>query len=120
MEMIPYRILWSSASPHDKVCPCYSSESESLSETKLDATVDSTEFLTSAYRGDIRKDRDRKGGGVMIATKSSLTVECVEIPDTCDTVWAKIMDKQNNPSPLAHSIVDHMNIHQLRSLNWKK
>ena len=33
----------------------------------------------------------------MIATKSSLTVEGVEIPDTCETVWAKIMDKQNNP-----------------------
>ena len=63
-----------------------------ISETKLDATVDSTEFLPSGYRGDIRKDRDRKGGGVMIATKSSLTVERVEIPDTCETVWAKIME----------------------------
>ena len=68
-----------------------------ISETKLDATVDSTEFLPSGYRGDIRKDRDRKGGGLMIATKSSLTVEGVKIPDTCETVWAKIMDKQNNP-----------------------
>ena len=33
----------------------------------------------------------------MIATKSSLTVERVKTPHTCETVWAKIMDKQNNP-----------------------
>ena len=90
-----------------------------ISETKLDATVDSTEFLTSGYRGDIRKDR-QAGWGCDDCHQVITHCETPRNPDTFDTVWAKIMDKQNNPSALAHFIVGHMNIHQLRSLNWKK
>ena len=69
-----------------------------ITETKLDSTINSSEFLPEGYRGDIRKDRNRHWGGVMIAAKCSLTLESVAIPDTsCETVWAKIMSKQNNP-----------------------
>ena len=68
-----------------------------ISDTKLDATVDLTEFLPYGYRGDIRKDRQEGWGCDHNATKSSFTVKHVETPDTCEAAWAKVMDKQNNP-----------------------
>ena len=42
-----------------------------MTETKIDEQVKASEFLPkgyTAYTGDIRKDRCKGGGGVMIAT----------------------------------------------------
>ena len=40
-----------------------------MTETKIDVLVKASEFLPKGYTGDIRKDRCKGGGGVMIATK---------------------------------------------------
>ena len=63
-----------------------------MSETKLNPSIGSSEFLPPGYKG-FRKDRATEdgGGGVMIVTKDSFIVEEVEISDIkCETSWIKI------------------------------
>ena len=45
-----------------------------MTETKIDEQVKASEFLPKGYTGDIRKDRCKRGGGVMIATKQEYDI----------------------------------------------
>ena len=67
-----------------------------LTETHLDSTIKSSEFLPDGYRGDIRKDRNRFGGGVMLAIKSCYDVDLIELEDVdAETVWASVQAENN-------------------------
>ncbi len=64
-----------------------------LTETKIDETVYTSEFLPGSYRA-FRKDRKMGGGGVLVAIKSQYSAEEVQIESNCETVWAKVSLKQ--------------------------
>ena len=66
-----------------------------MTETKIDEQVKASEFLPKGYTGDIRKDRCKGGGGVMIATKQEyniLNIQGIELEAniSAETVWATI------------------------------
>ena len=68
-----------------------------LTETKIDSSVSTSEFLPVGYRG-FRKDRNRSGGGVMVAVKDCFTTSEVPMSDVEGEVqWVKIDLKNNNP-----------------------
>ena len=51
------------------------------------------EFLPLSYKGIGRKDRDRHGGGVLIATRDHFDAGDIELKDLkikAETVWATI------------------------------
>ena len=50
-----------------------------MTETKIDEQVKAPEFLPKGYTGDIRKDRCKGGGGVMIATKQEYDIQGIEL-----------------------------------------
>ena len=54
--------------------------------------VKASEFLPKGYTGDIRKDRCKGGGGVMIATKQEYDIQGIELEAkiSAETVWATI------------------------------
>ena len=61
-----------------------------LVETKMDSSVNYSEFLRASYKGEITKDRFSHGGGVMIAYKDTLAVVEAEIPLVdAVMVWVK-------------------------------
>ena len=70
-----------------------------ICESKLDPSVNSSEFLPKHYNGSIRKDRTINGGGVMIAIKSKYIVDEVEFIQSpkCEVVWAKIALANSSP-----------------------
>ena len=49
-------------------------------------------FCYTGYTGDIRKDRCKGGGGVMIATKQEYDIQGIELEAniSAETVWATI------------------------------
>ena len=53
---------------------------------------DSTDYLPKSYTGDIRKDRCKGGGGVMIATKQEYDIQGIELDAnfSAEIVWATI------------------------------
>ena len=63
-----------------------------MTETKIDEQVKASEFLPKGYTGDIRKDRCKGGGGVMIATKQECDIQGIELEAniSAETVWATI------------------------------
>ena len=62
-----------------------------MTETKLDSSISTAEFLPPGYQGQIRKDRTRSGGGVMLAFKSCSSVEEIERENIdAETAWAVI------------------------------
>ena len=63
-----------------------------MTETKIDEHVKASEFLPKGYTGDIRKDRCKGGGGVMIATKQEYDIQGIELEAniSAETVWATI------------------------------
>ena len=63
-----------------------------MTETKIDEQVKASEFLPKGYTGDIRKDRCKGGGGVMIATKQEYDIQGIELEAniSAETVWATI------------------------------
>ena len=68
-----------------------------LTETKIDSSVSTSEFLPAGYRG-FRKDRNRSGGGVMVAVEDCFTTSEVPMNDVEDEVqWVKTDLKNNNP-----------------------
>ena len=68
-----------------------------MTETKIDSSVSSSEFLPCGYKGDIRRDREEGGGGgVMIATKENITIEPVSIDSKCESAWGKIYLKDKS------------------------
>ena len=50
-----------------------------ITETKIDSTINSSEFLPQNYNGQIRRDRNRNGGGIMIAVQNGIVVDEVTI-----------------------------------------
>ena len=60
-----------------------------LTETKVDSTIKSSEFMPQTYKC-FRKDRKRGGGGVLVAVKSYFPSEQVDVQSECETVWASI------------------------------
>ena len=63
-----------------------------MTETKIDEQVKASKFLPKGYTGDIRKDRCKGGGGVMIATKQEYDIQGIELEAniSAETVWATI------------------------------
>ena len=63
-----------------------------MTETKINEQVKASEFLLKGYTGDIRKDRCKGGGGVMIATKQEYDIQGIELEAniSAKTVWATI------------------------------
>ena len=50
-----------------------------MTETKIDEQVKASEFLPKGYTGDIRKDRCKGGGGVIITEKFRNNPQCTII-----------------------------------------
>ena len=68
-----------------------------LTETKIDATVSSAEFLPQGYKG-FRKDRTSGGGGVMIVVRVGYAASEVQMEDvTGEVIWTKLDLLNNNP-----------------------
>ena len=66
-----------------------------LTETKIDHTVHPSEFLPDGYNCAACKDRNRSGGGVMLAFKSCYSVEAIELENIdAETAWASVLSKQ--------------------------
>ena len=63
-----------------------------MTETKIDEHVNASEFLPKGYTGDIRKDRCKGGGGIMVATKQEYDIQGIELEAnvSAETVWANI------------------------------
>ena len=66
-----------------------------MTETKIDEQVKASEFLPKGYTGDIRKDRCKGGGGVMIATKQEYDIQGIELKAniSAETVWRLFLSK---------------------------
>ncbi len=64
-----------------------------VTETKIDGTVSSAEFIPPGYKS-FRKDRKMGGGGVLIALKSKYPAEEVDIRTDCELIWVKISLRQ--------------------------
>ena len=61
-----------------------------MTETKIDNTVSSAEFMPPNYTC-YRKDRKKRGGGVLVAIKSSYPSVEVELNDIDgEMVWATV------------------------------
>ena len=71
-------------------------------ETWMDETVKSNEIFPPEYKV-FRKDRNRNGGGVLIATKDNIlcTVESNLNVDNCEILWIKIKVKGSRDLLLA-------------------
>jgi hypothetical protein len=79
---------------------CYSTNSDILvfTETKIDNTIASSEFLPKNYNGYIRKDRNTEGGGVLIAVKNSLVVDEVALESmNSEIVCARLTLHKSSP-----------------------
>ena len=63
-----------------------------MTETRIDEQVKASEYLHKGYTGDIRKDRCKGGGGVMIVTKQEYNIQGIELDAniSAETVWATI------------------------------
>lgn len=61
-----------------------------MSETKIDSTINPSEFLPPNYKGVIRKDRCLGGGGVMIAVKQHLVINQLDIISDAEIAWGKV------------------------------
>ena len=72
-----------------------------MSETKLDKSVSSSEFLPERFQGHvIRKDRTIHGGGVLIAHRKGLVanpVSCIGIKSDCELVMSRVQMSQGQP-----------------------
>ena len=63
-----------------------------MCETKLDSDIKNVEFLNSNSTYKVyRKDRNRRGGGVLIAIKDCYTVTEIHQPDSnCEIIWSEV------------------------------
>ena len=62
-------------------------------ETKLDKEVQDAEFMPNSYRVH-RKDRNRNGGGVMVAVKKDIqSIVVSDLDSDCEILWVKIITK---------------------------
>ena len=69
-----------------------------LTETKIDDNISLAEFLPPHFNGEVRQDRNKWGGGVMVAIRNTFIIEKIELPEiNCETAWAKISLKNHHP-----------------------
>ena len=72
-----------------------------LTETKLDLSVNLSEFLPEHYKGDIRRYNKKGAGGVMMAYKDSLVAVQAEIPQVkAQTMWANVESRSSKPTQI--------------------
>jgi len=67
-----------------------------LTETKLDDSVYTSEFLPKGYSG-FRKDRVKGGGGVMVVVKDTLPACEITMDDVAGEVYWVRIDTRDNP-----------------------
>ena len=60
-----------------------------ITETKLDETISTAEFLPDNYKA-FRKDRKKGGGGVMVAVKNKYCAEETQIESDCEVKWVTV------------------------------
>ena len=59
-------------------------------ETHLDPTIKDAEYLPTGYKA-LRRDRNRDGGGILIAVREDLQITATpELETNCEILWAKI------------------------------
>ena len=69
-----------------------------VTETKIDKSISSSEFLPTNFSNNIRKDRTSDGGGVMIAVRNDLDIVDVELGENqAEIVSAKVVLKGHAP-----------------------
>ena len=69
-----------------------------FTETKIDCDKNSCEFLPEAYSGTIRKDRNKDGGSVLIATRKDLDIVEIDLcENSAECVWTKIVVRGQEP-----------------------
>ena len=69
-----------------------------ITETKIDDTVHTSEFLPSNFKA-FRRDRTLRGGGVMIAVKEQFTANELPLHDVDgEIVWVRVEPLKNNSS----------------------
>ena len=62
-----------------------------ITETHLDADVRSSEFMPPGYSPPLRKDRNRHGGGVLVAVKDCYTLAAVDLPtNPAEITWGEV------------------------------
>ena len=71
------------------------------SETHLDPSISNPEIFPSNYNV-IRKDRNRHGGGVLIAVSNLFQIEKIDIQDNTESLFVKILSKD-----CTHIIISH-------------
>ena len=71
-----------------------------ITEPKLDSSIFSSELLPRGYVGEIRRDRNLNGGGVMIVTKDCYNITELVLPtatqNETELVWAAITLKDHS------------------------
>ena len=61
------------------------------SETWLDHSITNSSVLPEGYKTQvIRKDRNRHGGGVLIAVKDEIKLNQIKTDANCEAVWGEI------------------------------
>ena len=69
-----------------------------ITETKIDKSISSSEFLPTNFSYNKRKDRTSDGGGVTIAARSDLDIVDVELGENqAEIVSAKVLLKGHAP-----------------------
>ena len=71
-----------------------------LTETWLDDTIESSEFIPQGYKApnEFRKDRDCHGGGVMVLTRDTMIADEVKsVEVSAEVKWLCIRLKNQNP-----------------------
>ena len=69
-----------------------------ITETKIDSTINSSEFLPLNYNGHLNRDRNCNGGGVMIAVQNGFVMDEVTIEHlNSEIVCARISIVKSSP-----------------------
>ena len=81
-----------------KLCSSTQLDIMVITETKIDSTINSSEFLPQNYNGHIRRDHNRNGSSVMVAVRNGIVVDEVTIEHlNKEIVWARISIAKSSP-----------------------
>ena len=62
-----------------------------ISETHLHSDVHNSESMPPGYSTPLQKDRDKRGGGVLIAVKDCYTITALNLPENdAEIVWGEV------------------------------
>ena len=62
-----------------------------ITETHLDADIRSSEFMPPGYSPPLRKNRNRQGGGILVAVKDCYTLAAVDLPtNPAEIIWGEV------------------------------